>query len=397
VSTRFQAFCDCGWSGSYSTAGRAELWLAKHIHLQPAREYRRSCRACGWSGGPYSSAAMADSKKKMHSCRRHTDAAAARARGEARRAAVDKTPKPCLHKIAAHVHGTHACYVLDACRCVRCTNANRLYEQERARLHAYGRWDHYVDAEPARQHVRALMAAGMGMKRIVATGAISQGGIWKLLYGKRKADGTRVPSIRVAKATAERLLAVELDLADGAKVDGADTSRRLQALVACGWSQAGLAERIGVDQSNFTPLVHGRRDVTVATAKAVHALYVELVEMAPPTRTVADRGSVSRSMNHAARMGWAPPLRINGKAFVGPPLPTPAHEDNLDELESAGYDEAAVLRRLAGDRNLRVTRAERIEIVRRARALGWSYLDIEARTGINKPERYIVDLQVVAS
>lgn len=117
---------------------------------------------------------------------------------------TDRTPKPCLHKIANHQHGTYACYVLDRCRCRPCADAHAAYNRERVRQQAYGRWDNYVDAEPARRHVRLLMAQGMGLKRIVAVSGVPSGSIWKLLYGKRQPDGTRTPSKQLPPAIGHR-------------------------------------------------------------------------------------------------------------------------------------------------------------------------------------------------
>jgi transcriptional regulator with XRE-family HTH domain len=288
-----------------------------------ATTHRRSCRTCGWCGS-YASAKKADWAKRRHSCEYNLRKAAASARHQARQASVDRTPRPCLHKIAAHVHGTYACYVLDACRCPPCSHAVVEYERNRLRQQAYGRWDNYVDAGPARAHVLALMGRGMGLKRICVVGGASGGQLWKLLYGKKKADGSRTPSRRIKKDVAQRLLSIELDLADGAVVPSTTTARRLQALVANGWSQSQLAARLGMERSNFGPLVHGTRDTTAGRAKAVHALYAELVDIAPPPS-----GSSTRARRYAAQHGWAPPLRIGGKPWIGQPL------DLDDEQEAA--------------------------------------------------------------
>lgn len=284
------------------------------------KTFNRSCRTCGWTG-TYVSAGRGDYAKRIHSCEKHLAKAAAHARGEARRADVDRTPKPCLHKQAHHEHGTRNCYVRDSCRCDPCASAATAYERDRTRQQAYGRWDNYVDADPARDHVRALMAAGMGLKRICEVGGASGGQLWKLLYGKKRPDGTRVPSRRIMKDVSERLLAVRVDLADGALVDATDTTRRLQALVALGWSQSKLAVRLGLKPTNFGPLVHGRRAVTVETARAVHALYAELVDCAPPRATHRDKIAYARSVRMAAERGWTPPLRVAGRPLLGSALP----------------------------------------------------------------------------
>ena len=113
------------------------------------------CDTCGYTAGPSKTPALAAHGQRMHSCAKNLDKAAKRQRGLDRDAAVDRTPKPCTHKQANHQHGTHACYVLDRCRCRPCARANADYEKHRARRHAYGRFDTYTDAQPVREHVQA--------------------------------------------------------------------------------------------------------------------------------------------------------------------------------------------------------------------------------------------------
>lgn len=355
----------------------------------PRGTYRRSCRTCGWTG-TYDTAARGDYAKRKHSCEKKQRVDATRARGDSiriRNANLDRTPRPCHHKQTTHEHGTHACYALDTCRCLPCAEAHSLYEQQRVRNNAYGR-SNYVDADPARQHIRALMDRGMGLKRIVAVSDVSQGALWKLIYGKRRPDGTQQPSKRVTRDLERRILAIEFDLADGAKVDGQQTARRLQALVANGWSGSKLADRLGMLRTNFTPLLHGRRGVLVSTVKAVHALYAELVDVDPPEATHRDKISVSRARRYAQQNGWAKPLRINGRAWIGKALDLP--DDTTVDLEDDVVDESAVLRRLDGDRSVRLNPDERDEVVRRWQASGRPLNEMERITGINS-HRYLSD------
>jgi hypothetical protein len=282
--------------------------------------HRRTCRTCGWTG-TYTSAAKANYAKRRHSCARHLAKAASRARREQKMAAVDRTPKPCHHKNTQHQHGTYACYTLDGCRCLPCADATTVYERTRTRRNAYGR-SNLVDAEPVRQHVRTLMSAGMGLKQINAVAGIHGGVMAKLMYGFTRADGTcRPPARRVRRETAARVLAVQLQLADGARVPSGDTARRLQSLVALGWPACELARRLGINPTNFTDLLHGRRETTAGRARAVHALYVELVDQDPPAATS------TRARRFAAANEWAPPLRIGGRPWIGEPLPTSDRAD----------------------------------------------------------------------
>ena len=341
--------------------------------------YTRTCK-CGWSG-TYDTPGRAKYAKRRHSCEKWEEKLDRRSRHVARMNAVDKSPKPCLHKEAEHQHGTYACYVLDLCRCPPCAKAHKVYETNRIRQHAYGRWDNYVDATPGREHIRSLMDQGMGLKRIVAVSDISQGLLWKLVYGKKKPDGTRTPSKRVRKDTLERILAIRLDLADGAIVDNTGTTRRLQALVALGWSQSKLGKRLGIMPANMTPLMQGRRSVTVETANAVRALYEELSMTFPPEKDHRDKIAASRARKHAKTNGWLPPLAWDDGDLDDPAV-RPVVAVDVARVRNADLDEVAIYRRMHGDRTVRLSRDESAELVRRWRASGRSLADCERLTGI---------------
>jgi hypothetical protein len=341
--------------------------------MKMATLYRVTCTDCPFNG-KYRSQAVADSAYRRHSCDRWNRRASESMRYRQRMAQVDRTPKPCLHKEADHQHGTYACYVLDSCRCLPCASANADYEAERVRLQAYGRWNGLVDAEPARQHVRSLMEQGMGLKRIVAVSDVSHGQLWKLMYGK---TGSK-PSVRIKPATEAKILAVKLDLADGATVDSTGTVRRIQALIALGWSQSKIAGRLGIAPGNFTPLVHGRTGVTAARDRAVRALYEEWSMRLPPQDEWRDKIAASRSRSYAARHGWLPPLAWDDETLDDPnasPLTAPLTEVDLDE--------AAVMRRMNGEKAVHLNVLEQAEVVRRMQAGGHSQAEIERRTGIN--------------
>lgn len=283
---------------------------------------------CTWSG-TYSSEAKATYALRQHSCEKRARDLAKAERGRARRAAIDRTPKPCLHERASHVHGTYACYVLDACRCVPCTRANRVYEADRIRQQAYGRWDHYVDAEPARTHVRELQAAGLGWKRIATMAGVPSGVMWKLIYGKTRPDGTRTPSVRIMKATAGHLLAVPApsidDLGGGVRIDGTGSRRRIEALMALGWSVGRLASDHGIDRQVLDRAL-AWIPVTVATARAIRVMYEAIGETPAPETNRAERTSVSRTRNRAHAAGWVPPGEWDEADLDDPYAEAPARQ-----------------------------------------------------------------------
>lgn len=260
---------------------------------------RVSCE-CGWSG-TYRTPGYADYAARKHSCAKWAVKTAASREWATRMAAVDRAPKPCRHKEASHVHGTYACYTLDGCRCEPCATARGEYDRRRTRQTAYGRWSPYVDAAPAAQHVAWLTYHDLGLKTIAARSGVPHGTLWKLVYG---VPG-RGPSKRIRQSTAERLLALRPTpdaLAGGVTVDATGTRRRLQALVAIGWPQSRLGQRLGVDPSNMNALLTRSR-VTAATARAVAALYDELWDTPAPQSPGA-----TRARRHAAARGWPPPL-----------------------------------------------------------------------------------------
>lgn len=258
---------------------------------------------CGWSGA-YGSQAKADWNLRRHSCDKQRRRAESAARGAARRAGVDRTPRPCHHKRADHQHGTHATYVHDRCRCHPCSAANRTYEKTRLRKHAYGRFNDWTPASPVRLHILILMRAGVGLKRIAAVSGCSTGALTKIVYGYQG----RPPSRRVHVRTANRILAVGIDQhAPGAKVPILGSTRRVQALTAIGYSASAVAQRVGVHPSNFTRVLHGRGEITARTRDAIADLYEQLADTPVVGTDHRSRISVARARNMAARNGWPPP------------------------------------------------------------------------------------------
>lgn len=300
------------------------------------RTAQSTCDGCGWTS-KWTSPPLADRALGQHSCARHRQRAAATARALAREAAIDRTPKPCHHKRANHQHGTPVAYTWDACRCLPCVGAYGAYESARVRQVAYGRWQPYVPAAPVRAHLVALMAQGMGAKRIAETSGIAYSSVSALLYGRQRANGLR-PVTKLRPATAQALLAVRLDLAGGVRVDATGTRRRLQALVALGWSRSTLSGRLGMTPANTSQLYRHAR-VSQRTHRAVGALYEQLSMVRPPAQTHRQKISVARSLRTAREMGWAPPLAWDEEA-LDDPAARPRRDYLADLLEPVAWHHA---------------------------------------------------------
>jgi hypothetical protein len=203
-------------------------------------------------------------------------------------------------------HGSLTAYKIQGCRCKVCTEAQRVYNAQRERKILYGQWQPFVDAQPAREHVLALVEQGMSWKRTADLAGIAASTVSALLYGK---PGKQPPT-RIRPQTATALLAVREALdsrTDMDRVDCSGTRRRIQALVAAGWSITKLGAEIGITTANM----HGsmrRAQVSAATARKVRDLYERLWDMAPPEATHLDKIAASRSRNRAKANGWHPPM-----------------------------------------------------------------------------------------
>lgn len=174
-------------------------------------------------------------------------------------------------------HGTRACYVWGpetgagkGCRCEPCAAANRAAVAEAARRVEPA----YISAGPAREHIAFLAEHGIGLKTVAKASGVSHGALWKLMYGKRQADGTQKPSRRIRPETAEKILAVTLDGgADGSRVPAGPTLAAVERLVAAGVPKVRIAERCG---QTGPGLQIGTEYVTRRTARAIAEMAAEL-------------------------------------------------------------------------------------------------------------------------
>jgi hypothetical protein len=247
----------------------------------------------------------------------------------------------------------------------------------RQKQKAYGRFDTgLVDAEPVREHLLMLGEFGLGYKRVAALAGIGITPTRNLIWGRQE-PGPRYGELqkRVKRETAEALLAVKPDienLAQGVKLPARGVQRRIQALVARGWSMSKLGDRLGIDPGNFGVMMT-QGQVTVRRHRQVAALYEELWDLLPPHEEWRDKIAYTRALNHAAKRRWLPPLAWDDiDNDVEPPVPD----------EEAGVDEARVYLATTGDR-VRLTIEERREAVRVLHAARLSDAVIGERLGIN--------------
>lgn len=211
-----------------------------------------------------------------------------------------------------------------ACSKDNCPNPSRTrgmchscYMRWHSRETAYGRFEsRYVDAVPAREHVLRLRDQGMSLRAISIAADVSYCAVRALLNG-RKARGSG-PSKEVGRVVAEKLLAVTVPppgtvvpaVRGGDTVDATGTVRRLRALVAFGYDQAELCERLGWPTGTVHRIVTGRSElVTARSHRETAALFAEL-QLVP--------GTSGRARAKGERSRWALPLQWDEETIDDP-------------------------------------------------------------------------------
>jgi hypothetical protein len=251
------------------------------------------------------------------------------------------------------------------CRCPQCRGASARAQQARTRLLAYGQWNPFTDAQPAREHVLALCAYGVGYRRIASVSGVSSGAVVRLLWG----SGGEPPTRRMRHETAAKLLALRPSralLGPSTLTDAAGTQRRLQALITIGHCRIVLAARLGIIPTNLNRIIRSGERVEVATARAVSALYDELWNTAPDESTPEAARRATRARREGTANGWPPPVAWDDDQIDDPAAATPPEwqrrdgklrdsaalaEDATELIEKQGYDRLTAAMRLGVSRH----------------------------------------------
>ena len=233
-------------------------------------------------------------------------------------------------------HGSTTAYAKQGCRCDICRAATSKRSKV-WRLQRLRGVEHLVDAEPLREHVSALMAAGMSFKAIALTAG----------WSSRNALADAITRKRVMPRTLARVLAVRADSDNrrDAYTDAAGSRRRLQALAVNGWSSYYLGERLGhAHPATVQDIAKGKTlTIRLRTKDAIKDLYDELWDQP---------GTNLRASNIAKGKGWLPALAWDDDLIDRPehepddvrrPVRTTWSGLTLEDIEDArrqGYESA---------------------------------------------------------
>ena len=189
-------------------------------------------------------------------------------------------------------HGTLTAYSAHGCRCDPCKSAA-------AKASKAWRRDNYlgvvklVDAQPLKDHVEMLMAAGMSFRAIALTAG----------YTSRNALADTMTRSRVRPSTMARILAVnpKRDNRRDGYTDATGSRRRLQALAVNGWPTRNLAAQLGQKHGTTVQDIASGKTPTIRlrTMDAVRDLYEQLWDQPGPSQ---------RTAAIAKGKGWLPAL-----------------------------------------------------------------------------------------
>lgn len=212
-----------------------------------------------------------------------------------------------------HKHGvTGTCYVSHKCRCDECRAGRAAAARRRNKLKAYGRFDRdskFVDAQPVRDHVNELRAAGIGWKRVAELSGVGNTAISQLVYGRKgsKNDPRKGEELkRVLRSKADKIMAVQAEdvlESTGGLVPAIGVHRRIQALAYMGWSLAKIGRLIGVQRANMNSLLL-RKTVTVGMFKRVDKVYRELWDKRPAHDLWREKIAYERTVRMARDRHW---------------------------------------------------------------------------------------------
>jgi lambda repressor-like predicted transcriptional regulator len=275
-----------------------------------------------------------------------------------------------------HAHGdTLTCHNRHGCRDDECRNAYNAHRRALRRAAAYGTTPKkFIDAGPVRDHIAALRAQGMSRRDIATAAGLHLRIINDLLYGRWTSGGSHAVRY-ITRAMGERVLATEMNIAvvsDGSCVPALGTHRRIQALMANGWSIVELGARSGTDIRCSL----WRPTVTARSARAVAELFELLWDQQPPRNSRYERMVATRTIAYAARRNWPRPLAWDDIDTDTSPAEPETADDYVDEI--------AVALALRGQR-VTLNRAERHIVVARYHALRWPDPRIAELTGV-RPE-----------
>lgn len=246
--------------------------------------------------------------------------------------------------------------------CEPCWEARRLYSMRRRKLRNMGRPAKVPVGEEGKATLEAARRMGLSYTQIGEAIGASMSVVWRLHQGP--------PEALIYTRTADKLA----NYRPAPTLTHEGMIRRIQALIWLGHTCRQIADKAGVHQESVTESLTVTRTSTMRMREAIAAAYTDLCMTVVP-----DSRFSARAKNRARREGWAPPLAWD---CIDDPSEQPVMEREVAKIRTDYIDEAAVLRRMDGDR-VKLNALEQAEVVHRMRRQGHTEHHIETVTGLN--------------
>ncbi|MEU8101687.1 hypothetical protein [Streptomyces rubiginosohelvolus] len=228
--------------------------------------------------------------------------------------------------------------------------AHARWKSHRREQQRLGLWRPFVPAAPVREHLERIREAGMPVRATAVRLGLPATAFEYLMWG----DQNNAPGGMVRSETADAVLAywpALADFPDGARIDPTGTRRRVQALAVLGFSQKFIADRLGVENTNFGRAVLADR-VTARVARAVASQY-DLLWNKRPEDFGVKQWVADRTRRMADGHGWVLPLGWDDDTIDDPAAvpqfdaPAPGFTEGDDVVARFLLGESVVLDRAA--------------------------------------------------
>ena len=200
-------------------------------------------------------------------------------------------------------HETLTCYTDYRCRLPGCVERYNAWSRERERAIANGTWQPLLDAEPIRQHLLKLHAAGITVGRVARLTGMSHRSVRS--YTQHDYSNVAPRRRRVTQEVADRILAINPEDHTPGYVNPIGSQRRVQALMAIGWPSIYTARAANIHPSNRNS-IFSSPTMRAATAQRIADAYNEMRHQEPVRHGVRPV-SAKRAKLHAADRRWPPP------------------------------------------------------------------------------------------
>lgn len=226
-------------------------------------------------------------------------------------------------------HGTLTAYHIHKCRCDPCTS-NARHHQKQYKYHVHQHGKILVDAQPIRDHVKQLQAAGMSFNAITKAAG----------YRSRNSLATVLQRTNVHPRTRDRILAVtpESDTRPSAYVDATRSRQQLQALATLGWSGRQLAGQSPLSRDTIEDIRNGTvTRIRQHTSQHINTIYEQLWDTT---------GTSARTRAYARRNGYPAPMDLEANEEAQAPSPECITCLDIEFLIAAGESWERISQRL---------------------------------------------------